>query len=236
MEDRIPERALVVSAHPDDLDFGCNGAATLWTRAGCKVSYVICTNGDKGAEDPEIPNDVLIDIRKKEQTEAARTAGVNEVFFLGVEDGELENTKELRRSLVEIVRKVRPEVVFCQDPANLAFENAFVAHRDHRAAAQAAFDALYPAAGNSRFFPELLEKGLEPYHVREIFFFGTNSPNHWIDVTEVMDVKLNALRCHVSQVGGREGLETFIRDRFREFGKQAGYEYAEAFRRLPLPM
>lgn len=230
-----PERALVISAHPDDLDFGCSGTVALWTKAGCQVVYVICTNGDKGTEDPSISPEELASIRQREQTSAARLVGVDEVMFLGYEDGELENTPDLRRRLVEAIRRVRPQVVLCQDPGNRAFENVYVSHRDHRQAGEAAFDALYPASGNSGFFPELLSRGLPPHHVEQVFFFGTHAPNHWVDISEVIDLKIQALLCHESQVGQREGLETFIRQRFREIGQAMGFAYAEPFRCISLP-
>jgi LmbE family N-acetylglucosaminyl deacetylase len=233
--EQAPNCALVVSAHPDDLDFGCNGTVALWTRAGCRVVYVICTNGDKGTDDPDIPAEELSRTRQREQTEAARLVGVQEVIFMGIEDGELENTPDLRRRLVEVIRKTRPQVVFCQDPANRAFENAYVSHRDHREAGEATFDALYPAVGNSRFFPELLAQGLRPHRVQEAFFFGTHNPNHWVDISQVFDLKLKALFCHESQLGNRDGFEEFIRERFQEVGRRVGFGYAEPFRRLPIP-
>jgi LmbE family N-acetylglucosaminyl deacetylase len=231
----VPERALVICAHPDDLDFGCCGTVALWRRAGAQVAYVICTNGDKGSDDLRIAPQELARMRKEEQRKAALTVGVEEVLFLEFPDGELENSLDLRRQLVGAIRRVRPQVVLCQDPANRTFENVYVAHRDHRVAGEAAFDALYPAAGNARFFPDLLDRGLAPHKVQEVYFFGSHAPNHWVDITSVMDLKLQALNCHTSQVAHRESFEAFIRDRFREAGRTAGYAYAEPFRRLPLP-
>jgi LmbE family N-acetylglucosaminyl deacetylase len=228
-------RALVISAHPDDLDFGCSGTVALWIRQGWEFLYVICTNGDKGTDDVEMDAEKLVEIRKEEQRAAARTVGVREVLFLGVEDGELENTPELRRKLVEAIRRFRPNVVFCQDPANRSFENVYVSHRDHREAAEAAFDALYPAAANPRFFPELLSGGLLPHRVEEVLFFGTQAPNFWVDISSVMEIKLKALFCHRSQLARRGDLEPLLRERFREQGKAKGYAYAEVFRRLILP-
>ena len=233
--DDIPECALVISAHPDDLDFGCCGTVAVWRKAGARVSYLICTNGDKGTNDPNLAPEELVKIREREQKAAAGVVGVEEVFFLGFEDGGLENTPALRRRLVEVIREVRPNVVFCQDPGNRSFENVFVSHRDHREAAEAAFDALYPASGSPRFFPELLSKGLEPHSANEFLFFGTHAPNHWVDITEVIDLKIEALGCHKSQKLEWMDVESFVRAHFSEMGKAAGYSYAEAFRRVPLP-
>ena len=234
--DPIPERALVISAHPDDLDFGCSGTVALWRRAGADVTYVICTNGDKGSNDPSLTPEEIATIRQGEQVAAARTVGVDRVIFLGFEDGELENDAALRKRLVEAVRRFRPQVVLCQDPGNRAFENVHVSHRDHRAAAEAAFDALYPASGTPGFFPELRAQGLAPHRADVALFFGTHTPNHWVDITSVIDLKIRALLCHESQVGHRGDLEQFIRERFREAGKTPGYEYAEPFRRIVIPL
>ncbi len=231
----IPQSALVVSAHPDDLDFGCSGTVALWRRTGTRVAYVICTNGDKGTEDPEVTPEDLSLIRQEEQRAAARTVGVDEVLFLGFADGELQNEPALRRALVEVIRRFRPEVILCQDPANSTFENAYVSHADHRAAGEAAFDAVYPAAGSLRFFPEMTSLGLTPHRVREALFFGTHAPNLWVDITPVIDIKIRALLCHKSQVGHRDDLERFIRERFHLAGEPAGFQYAEPFRRLVFP-
>ncbi len=234
--DSIPERALVICAHPDDLDFGCCGTIALWRRAGAEVTYVVCTDGDKGSDDPTLSPEEIARIRQGEQRAAARVVGVDEVVFLGFPDGELENIPQLRRALVGAIRRFRPQTVLCQDPGNRGFENVFVAHRDHRAAAEAAFDAMYPAAGSPRFFPELIPRGLGPHRVQEAYFFGTHAPNRWMDITATMDLKIKALLCHESQFGNRGDFEAFIRERFRAAGKAAGCEYAEPFRRLVLTL
>lgn len=231
----VPERALVIAAHPDDVDFGCAGTVALWTRKQCKVTYVICTNGDKGSEELSLSSQELVQTRQLEQRLAAEVVGVQDVIFLGFPDGELQNTPELRRTLVKCIRSVRPEVVFCQDPGNRAFENPFVSHSDHRACGEASFDAIYPAAGNPRFFPELLEEGLMPHKVKEVLFFATHAPNVWQNITDVMDVKLKALFCHRSQISNERELEEFVRKRLAEAGKMVGCQYAEPFRRLVMP-
>ncbi len=199
------------------------------------MAYVICTNGDKGSEDPELTAEGLSVIRQREQRAAASIVGVEEVVFLGFADGELQNGPPLRRALVEVIRRFRPDVILCQDPANRTFENAYVSHADHRAAGEAAFDAVYPAAGSRRFFPEMISLGLKPHKVREAFFFGTHAPNLWVDITPVIDIKIRALFCHQSQVGHRDDLERFVRERFRLAGEPVGLEYAEPFRRLVFP-
>jgi LmbE family N-acetylglucosaminyl deacetylase len=230
-----PTRALVISAHPDDLDFGCSGTVALWRQAGCDVAYLICTDGSKGSDDPSLAPEEIARIRQEEQIAAARVVGVERVDFLGFSDGELENTLALRKGLVEAIRRFRPQVVLCQDPANRSFENVYVSHRDHREAGEAAFDAVYPASGSPLFFPELGTEGLAPHRVDAFLFFGTHAPNHWVDITPVMDLKLRAIFSHTSQVGHRPELEEFIRLIFHEAGKAAGYEYAEPFRRVIVP-
>lgn len=231
----VPSRAVVISAHPDDVDFGCAGTVAVWTKQGAKVSYIICTDGDKGSDDPKLAAQPLAELRQREQREAAATVGVEEVVFLGFPDGELDNDLALRKALVAWIRRLRPDVVICQDPANRAFENPFVSHRDHRMAAEAAFDALYPACGNPHFFPELLEQGLLPHKVPELLFFGTHAPNFWQDISTTISLKIQAILCHRSQVADPASLEAFIRERFRQVGQTVGFSYAEPFRKLLLP-
>lgn len=230
-----PSEVLVVSAHPDDVDFGCAGTVALWALQGARVNYLICTDGDKGTEEFPASAKEVSTIRRQEQLAAARLVGVQEVIFLGFPDGEVENSRELRRELVRWMRKFKPQVVLCQDPANRTFENPYVSHRDHRMVAEAVFDALYPACGNPHFFPELLEDGLRPHKVGEAFFFGTHCPNHWVDITSVMELKVKAILSHKSQLKDPSSTEKFLHQRFGEIGKQAGCLYAEPFRRLVLP-
>ncbi|UCD79587.1 MAG: PIG-L family deacetylase, partial [Desulfobacterales bacterium] len=176
------ERVMVISPHPDDVDFGCSGTLARWRRMGVDITYVICTSGDKGADFPAAPESIA-EMREKEQLAAAEIVGVRKVIFLRLKDGELENNREFRKTLVRVLRQYRPDVVLTMDPANVRFENVYVSHADHRATALAAFDAIYPAARNRNFFPELLEEGLLPHAVKWIYFFGTADPNTWIDIS-----------------------------------------------------
>jgi len=229
-----PRRVMVISAHPDDLDFGCSGTMSLWAQEGWEIVYVVCTSGDKGTEDPGLTPDHLMEMREKEQRCAAAAVGAKEVVFLRWRDGEVVNNLELRRQLVRQIRKYRPEAVFTHDPANRRFENKYLNHSDHRAVGEAVFDAIYPAAGNRNFFPEILLEGYRPHSVSEIYFFGTHDPDVWMDISSVMDKKIAALLCHKSQVGGDESFVSWIRQRFSEQGKSRGMEYAEIFRLLTL--
>jgi LmbE family N-acetylglucosaminyl deacetylase len=228
------ERVMVISPHPDDVDFGCSGTIARWSRMGVDITYVICTSGDKGADLPMEPESIIA-IREKEQVAAAEIVGVRKVRFLRLKDGELENNQEFRKMLVRVLRQYRPDVVLTMDPANLRFENVYVGHADHRAAALAVFDAIYPAARNRNFFPGLLEEGLMPHAVKRIYFFGTAEPNTWIDISETIETKIEALRAHKSQVGEFEDLSAWVRERFGQLGKEKGFAYAEAFRQLVIP-
>ena len=225
------ERVMVISPHPDDVDFGCSGTIAKWSRMGVDLTYVICTSGDKGT-DLEVEPGSLAKIREKEQLAAAEIVGVRKVVFLRLKDGELENNREFRKILVRMLRQYRPDIVLSMDPANLRFENVYVSHADHRAAALAAFDAIYPAARNRNFFPELLEEGLLPHAVNRIYFFGTADPNTWIDISETIETKIEALGAHNSQVEVFEDLAAWVRERFGQLGKEKGFAYAETFRHL----
>ena len=228
------ERVMVISPHPDDVDFGCSGTIAKWSRMGMDITYVICTSGDKGTDRP-MPPESIAAIREKEQQVAAKIVGVQEVVFLRLKDGELENNSDFRKVLVRVLRQHRPDVVMSMDPANLRFENVYVSHADHRAAALAVFDAIYPAARNRNFFPELLEEGLSPHAVKEIYFFGTADPNTWSDIGETIEAKIEALGAHKSQVADFEDLSAWVRERFGQLGKEKGFAYAEAFRQIVVP-
>jgi LmbE family N-acetylglucosaminyl deacetylase len=229
------ERVLMISPHPDDVDFGCAGTIAKWTRMGMEVVYVICTSGDKGTDDFQTKPEVLAAVREAEQRRAADVVGVREVTFLRFKDGELENNRDFREVLVRMIRTVRPDIVLSMDPANTCFENPYVSHSDHRAAALAVFDAVYPAARNRNFFPEQMADGLMPHSVDKIYFSGTDRPNTWIDISETIDLKIGALRCHESQMADFEDLEAWVRDRFGQVGREKGMDYAESFRYLEIP-
>lgn len=229
------EKVLVISPHPDDVDFGCSGTIAKWSRTGMEIVYVICTSGDKGTDDPQMRPETLAAMREEEQRRAAGVVGVRQVSFLRLKDGEIENNRMFREILVRMIRTYRPDVILTMDPANTLFENPYVSHSDHRATALAAFDAIYPAARNRNFFPEQLKEGLAPHSVDRIYFFGTDRPNTWIDITETIEAKTHALRCHKSQMADFENLEAWVRERYSEVGRERGMTYAEAFRYLEIP-
>ena len=224
------KKVLVFSPHPDDLDFACSGTVAKMTKRGIEVVYCIITNGEKGIHKVKLSSKEMISMRKMEQRKAAKVAGVQRVIFLSEIDGELENTKKLRKKIVKVIRGTKPDVVFSLDPSNRTFDSFYRFHRDHRMAAEAVFDAVYPAAGSSAFFPELERAGILPHQVRRMWFFGTETPNVFVDIS--IDDKVEALKQHVGQIEDMKALSRRIRDRARTIGKKKKMKYAESFREL----
>ncbi len=226
-----PKIALAVAAHPDDADFGCAGTAHLWSKEGWEFYYLVCTDGSKGTEDPSLTADRLVPMRQREQRAAAEVAGVKDVFFLeGHVDGELTPSRKLLGDIVRIIRQVRPYVVFTHEPSQIFHRNGFVNHSDHRTTGLVTVDAVYPAARDRLNFPEHLDEGLEPHNVKEIFIWGNDEPNFSVDITDVVENKIQALLRHTSQFG--EGVEflKFVRERWKD---ESG-RYFERFRRITL--
>ena len=231
MPDRF-ERAMVITAHPDDSEFGAGGTIAKLVQDGCEVTYVIATNGDKGSSDRSMTSERLASIRAEEQRNAARALGVAHVEFLGYPDGELEDTRELRRDVTREIRRWRPDLVITMNP--LRTYNLYFSHRDHRTAAGVALDCVYPLARDHMSFPELLPE-FEPHKVREIYLMQWQNPHLVIDISDVMDLKLKALACHLSQVGDFAGVEARVRERNAEIGREKGLAYAESFDRIVMP-
>jgi len=225
---------LVVSAHPDDVDFGAAGTVAKWTKQGAKVVYCIVTDGDAGSLDPDMTPEELVPIRKDEQKAAAATVGVTDVRFLGHKDGTLIPSLELRKDLARVIREVRPNWLVCHSPER-HWSHIGISHPDHRAVGEACLDAVYPDARNPYAFPELLEEGLIPHVVEEVWTFGSPHPNAFIDVTDTFAQKMAALFSHVSQVGEATGLEERMRSQMEASAQLAGLprgSLAEAFRWL----
>jgi LmbE family N-acetylglucosaminyl deacetylase len=227
-------RVLVISAHPDDVDFACAGTLAAWAREGARIFYAICTSGEKGSDDPGVSPLALARIREEEQRTAARVVGAEEVVFLRKPDGELAYSLEFRGDLVRLIRQFRPRIVFTHDPANRAYDNQYVFHADHRLVGELAFDAVYPAALNRNYYPEHFAAGLSPHAVAEIYFFAAAQPNVWIDVEPTFDRKLKALGCHRSQIKEPEAMAQMVRSWFAEWGQEKGMAYAERFRQLQI--
>jgi len=205
------------------------GTVALWAAAGAAVSYVICTRGERGSNDPQVTPWALARTREAEQRAAAAILGVQEVVLLDHPDGTLEPTLALRRDLTREIRRFRPEVVLCGDPSVRAYGDAYLNHPDHRAAASAALDAVFPSAGTRYIFPELLAAGLEPHDVHAVYIHGSPEPNTWIDIAPAIETKIRALQAHQSQVGGFE-VEAWVRGMAEEEGRPRGLAAAESYR------
>ncbi len=227
-DDRIPQRVLVIAAHPDDIEFGCAGSIARWVAAGAQVTYCIVTDGAAGSNDPSVQAPVLAHQRREEQQTAAAVVGVSDVRFLNYRDGSLQATLDLRRDLTRLIREVRPERVVCQDPTTVFVNGTYINHPDHRAVGEAAIYAVFPSAATRLIFPELLDEGLEPHQVKELYLDLTLEPTVYVDISETLERKIAALLCHRSQVN--EEAARWVREWAAETGKRAGCAYAEAFR------
>jgi len=226
------ERVLVVMAHPDDVDFGFAGSVAVMTDAGIEVAYCIVTDGDAGGSDRSQSRVEMAKLRRDEQTAAAACVGVTDLTFLGHPDGRLESTLEVRRDIARVIRRVRPQRVVGPSPER-NWQRIFASHPDHLAAGVATMAAVYPDARNPFAHPELLEEGLEPHTVEEIWMMAFPTPDTWVDVTDHFDRKIAALQCHRSQVGGWEDLPDAMRQWGSAIAHQGGLadgRLAEAFR------
>jgi LmbE family N-acetylglucosaminyl deacetylase len=230
------ERALVITAHPDDVDFGAGGTVATWTDAGIEVTYCICTDGDAGGFDLDFPRDRIAGIRRAEQLEAAKRVGVHDVRYLGYPDGKLTPSLELRRDISRVIREVRPQRALVQSPER-DYERIGRSHPDHRAAGEAALNSIYPDARNPFAHPELrLDEGLDAWIVKETWIMGAphapHYPAHYVDVTDTFERKISGLRAHESQTAHMDDLESFVGNWLRLNAERAGWaggRLAEAF-------
>ena len=221
---------MVIVAHPDDADFGPAGAAAAWIDAGAEGWLVCCTSGDAGGEDPTLDPLELARAREVEQRLAAKVVGYAGVTFLHQPDGALVNDLPLREMLVREIRTFRPDAVLCTDPEVVIHRGGSVNHTDHRAAGMAAVDAVYPAARNPMAFPWLAKSGLGAHKVKRLYLMWTNQADAWVDVSATVDRKIEALRCHASQLHEPEEVFKRVRGRLEEQGAQIGVEAAEGYR------
>jgi LmbE family N-acetylglucosaminyl deacetylase len=226
------DRVMVIAAHPDDMEFGCGGAIAKLADAGKEVTLLLLTSGDKGSHDHTLRPDKLAGQREVEQRAANVELGIKHVLFLRHPDGLLENNMFLRRQLADIIRRHKPHIVFAIDPWR-----RYQLHPDHRAAGQAALDAIW-AAREWNIFPEQLQDGEEPWRVKEVYLFWTDHVDYYEDVTSSIDKRIAALACHVSQVGeDRAKLDERMRERCRKTAEEggeatAGFNYAEAYKKF----
>ena len=229
--------ALVIVAHPDDAQFWAGGTIALWSAAGCKVTYLLLTDGDAGGFDRHLPRSALPEIRRQEQRDAAAILGSDDVRFLGRAEGSLSDAASLRQKLVRVIRQVRPQRVLTWSPEWNWKRFRTSCHADHRATGELALTAIYPDAGNRFAHLWLLEEeGLEPWNVPEIWLINGREPNHYVDVTDMFDRKIAALRAHASQTAHPESLADHVRQRIEPHTVAAGLpegRLAEAFQVVP---
>lgn len=225
---------LGIAAHPDDLDFSASGTFAKWVKAGNDCYYLICTDGRKGSNDPKMTEKKLLEIRKKEQQNAAKVIGLKGVYFLNHKDTELVVNKQLKKELVMYIRKIKPDIVVTQDPTFYYSEKrGYVNHSDHRAAGLAALDSVYPLARDRLTYKDLEKEGLYPHKVKTVYLTSFNKPTFLVDITKTIDIKLKALAQHKSQVD-RETIK-WMRVVAKNLGKSKNFKYAEGFVKLELP-
>ena len=221
--------ALVIFAHPDDAEFMCGGTVAAWAAEGTEVHYCVITDGSAGNNEPGFTREQVAPVREREQRAAAEVLGVKGIDFLGFLDGELEVTRETRKAVTRVVRRVRPEVLVAPDPSRLWTGSGYINHWDHKQAGTLALCAVMPDAPSRPQFAELLDEGLEPFGIPNLML-ATEEPDTYVDITRTIDTKIEALLRHESQGTADPETEEWVRKRARELGEQAGVEFAEAFR------
>ncbi len=226
----VPKSAMTIFAHPDDAEFSCSGAVAKWARAGCEITYILITSGNAGTHDTTYTPESLMEVREREQRNACAVLGVKHIEFLRHDDGRLVADLNLRRELVRLIRQYKPEVVFCGDPTQVFWLNNRINHPDHRAAALAAIDAVFPASEMELLWPE----DGPAWKVHGVYVRTGEGVNTWIDICDTIDLKIKALREHHSQLDDNTGLEAMIRERSAEAGQEQGLAFAENFRVIRL--
>jgi LmbE family N-acetylglucosaminyl deacetylase len=228
----LPKTALSIQAHPDDQEFTVAGTLARWAQLGCQVISVLVTSGEAGSNDSARNSDYkpeLARLRENEQNAACQVLGIQDCIFLHYPDGELEPTLGLRRDLARLIRRNKPEAVVIGDPQGMYYGNGYINHPDHRAAAQAALYSIFPSAGTRLIFPGLLDEGLEPHNVKRVYIHGSDKPDLWVDITGTIDLKIQALKKHASQLGDWNP-EKMVRKWAAEEGREHGMEYSESYK------
>src|ERR671922_1158987 len=228
----MPGFYILTSAHQDDIEFGCAGTVARWVSEGAHVTYALLTNGAAGSSAPPITRQRLAELREAEQRAAAKVLGVEQVVFLGYEDGLLEPSLEVRKEVVRLIRRVRPEVVVTTDPTTRYFADRYVNHPDHRAAGEVTLAAVIPGSDTRLAYPELLDEGLEPVKLVGVWLMMNAEPNVVVDIEGFIDKKLESLRCHVSQIGDDPSEEEkgFVTGMAEFSAAKEPFRYGEAFR------
>lgn len=225
---------MIVVAHADDAEYGCSGTVAQLTRRGWDVVYVLCTDGSRGSEDRDLSGEDLSAIRRREQIAAGKILGLKAVEFLGYPDSFLTPSLELRKDIARMIRKHRPDVLITNNPTRELSNNSYIGHPDHQAAGEAALSAVYPTSRDHLAYPDMLEEGLEPHRVQEVWVMRSgDDANHIVDLTdEDLEKSISALKAHTSQV------PSDVDDRVKEWkarnGERHGVKYAESFRLFKL--
>ncbi len=230
MADTSPNRVMLVMAHPDDAEFSSAGTMAKWAASGMEIIYVIITSGDKGSDDPSMTSEKLAETREAEQRAAAKALGVKDVIYLRHPDGGVEDTPELREKIVRLMRIHQPDTLVTMDPLR-----RYNQHRDHRMAGTVALDAAFPYSRSHLYYPHHIAEGLKPCKIYEAYIAGAESPNVDIDISETFDKKIQALRCHISQVPDlpeEEFKNHMIEMSKRMRGGEEGGHLKERFRRI----
>jgi LmbE family N-acetylglucosaminyl deacetylase len=228
-----PRSALAVYAHPDDPEISAGGTLARWAAEGAEVWLLVTTRGDKGTSDPDVDPEQLAEQRLAETAASAALLGLTGHRHLAHDDGELEDDRGLREEICRVVRELRPEIVLCPDPTAVFFGDGYFNHRDHRVTGWATLDAIAPAAGLPHYFADQLADGLRVHQVSSVYLSGTLEPNCWVDISDQIERKIDALFCHKSQLlDTGESFRQFLRQRAEQDGRPAGVRYAEGFRRL----
>lgn len=232
-----PKVVLGVAAHPDDLEFSAAGTMAKFIAEGAQGYYLILTNANKGTEDRSLQPDQLRDMRREEQRNAGKILGLTDVFFGDYDDGCLECSLDVKRDIARVIRQVKPDVVITMDPTMVYdADRGMVNHTDHRAAGQATLDAVYPLARDHLSFPELLQAGLEPHKAKTILMSNFGQSNFYVDISQHMDTKLQALRAHASQLGDPDATCEMVKQWAASNSAKVGATYAEGFVRLDLSL
>lgn len=231
-----PKIVLGVAAHPDDLDFGASGSLAAFAAQGADVYYLLLTDGSKGTSDREVASADLVKTRQQEQRAAVQHIGAKDVEFLDYPDGMLEVTMDVKRDIIRAIRRLKPDVVVTMDPSVLySAERGMINHPDHRAAGQATLDAVYPLARDHLSFPELEQAGYQPHKVSTVLLINFNQQNFTVDISQTIDLKMQALKAHSSQMADLEKTQSMMREFALQIGSHSGYQYGEGFMRIDVP-
>ncbi|HVW23575.1 MAG TPA: PIG-L deacetylase family protein [Candidatus Saccharimonadales bacterium] len=230
-----PKVVLGIAAHPDDLDVTAGGTMAAFAAQGAEVHYLILTDGSKGSDDPNLSSADLVKLREAEQRDAVAAVGGKDVHFLGYPDAELEITMQLKRDIVRVIRTVCPDVVVALDPSVLySAGRGYINHPDHRAAGQAALDAVFPLARDHLTFPELAAEGCKPHKTKTILLTNFNEHNFVVDISDTFDKKMDAIKAHASQFDDPDGMRDWLLQMAEKLGAEAGYHLGEGFVRIDI--